>query len=81
MQTPNYPIEERNYYSVDDRVRKAWVVVINYEDNYNGDLQCKSKIKLIRRETFLFLCRIFKMIWKNLRIQRLYLEIINDFQM
>lgn len=38
MQTPNYPIEERNYYNVDDRVRKAWVVVINYEDNYNGDI-------------------------------------------
>ena len=38
MQTPNYLIEERNYYNVDDRVRKAWVVVINYEDNYNGDI-------------------------------------------
>ena len=38
IQTPNYPIEERNYYNVDDRVRKAWVVVINYEDNYNGDI-------------------------------------------
>lgn len=38
MQTHNYPIEERNYYNVDDRVRKAWVVVINYEDNYNGDI-------------------------------------------
>lgn len=38
IQTPNYPIEERNYYSVDDRVRKAWVVVINYEDNYDGDI-------------------------------------------
>lgn len=38
MQTPNYPIEERNYYNVVDRVRKAWVVVINYEDNYNGDI-------------------------------------------
>ena len=38
MQTPNYPIEERNYYNVDDRVRKAWIVVINYEDNYNGDI-------------------------------------------
>ena len=34
MQTPNYPIEERNYYKVDDKIRKAWVVVIKYEDNF-----------------------------------------------
>lgn len=39
MQTPEFPIEERNYYNVDDRVRKAWVVVITYEDNYNGDIR------------------------------------------
>lgn len=37
MQTVDYPIEERNYYKVDDRVRKAWVVVITYEDNYGED--------------------------------------------
>ncbi len=35
MQTPNYPIEERTYYKVEDKVRKAWVVVINYEDNFD----------------------------------------------
>lgn len=35
MQTPNYPIEERNYYKIDDKVRKAWVVVLNYEDNFD----------------------------------------------
>ena len=35
MQTPNYPIEERTYYKVDNRIRKAWVVVINYEDNFD----------------------------------------------
>ena len=37
MQTPNYPNEERDYYKVDDKVRKAWVVVITYEDNYGED--------------------------------------------
>ena len=35
MQTPNYPVEERTYYKVDNRIRKAWVVVINYEDNFD----------------------------------------------
>lgn len=35
MQTPNYPEEERNYYKIDDKIRKVWVVVINYEDNFN----------------------------------------------
>ena len=35
MQTPNYPAEERNYYKIDDKIRKAWVVVINYEDNFD----------------------------------------------
>ena len=35
MQIPNYPIEERNYYKIDDKVRKAWVVVLNYEDNFD----------------------------------------------
>lgn len=39
MQTPNYPIEERNYYNVEDKIRNAWVVVITYEDNYNGDIR------------------------------------------
>ena len=38
MQTPNYPNEERNYYKVDDKIRKAWVVVLNYEDNYGEDI-------------------------------------------
>ena len=38
MQTPNYPNEERNYYKVDDKIRKAWVVVLNYEDNYGDDI-------------------------------------------
>ena len=37
MQTPNYPNEERDYYKVDDKVRKAWVVVITYEDDYGED--------------------------------------------
>ena len=36
MQTPNYPIEERNYYKIDNKVRKAWVVVLNYEDNFDN---------------------------------------------
>lgn len=35
MQTPNFPIEERNYYKIDNKVRKAWVVVLNYEDNFD----------------------------------------------
>lgn len=38
MQASNYPNEERNYYKVDDKIRKAWVVVINYEDNYGDDV-------------------------------------------
>lgn len=38
MQTPNYPNEERNYYKVDDKIRRAWVVVIKYEDNYGEDI-------------------------------------------
>ena len=37
MQTVDYPIEERNYYNVEDRVRNAWVVVITYEDNFEDD--------------------------------------------
>lgn len=38
MQTTNYPNEERNYYKVDEKIRKAWVVVIAYEDNYGDDI-------------------------------------------
>lgn len=38
MQTPEFPIEERNYYNVENKIRNAWVVVITYEDNYNGDI-------------------------------------------
>lgn len=38
MQTPNYPVEERTYYKVDDKIRKAWVVVINYEDNFGDNV-------------------------------------------
>lgn len=38
MQTTNYPNEERNYYKVDEKIRKAWVVVITYEDNYGDDI-------------------------------------------
>ena len=38
MQTVNYPNEERNYYNVEDKVRNAWVVVITYEDTYDGDI-------------------------------------------
>lgn len=38
MQTPEFPLEERNYYNIEDRVRKAWVVVITYEDNYGDDI-------------------------------------------
>lgn len=34
MQTTEFPLEERNYYNSEDRVRKAWVIVITYEDNY-----------------------------------------------
>ena len=37
MQTTNYPIEDREYYKVDNKVRRAWVVTITYEDNYNED--------------------------------------------
>lgn len=38
MQTPNYPNEQRNYYNVEDKIRNAWVVVITYEDNYDGNI-------------------------------------------
>ena len=38
MQTPDYPTEKRNYYNMEERVRNAWVVVLTYEDNYNGDI-------------------------------------------
>ena len=38
MQIPNYPVEERTYYKIDDKIRKAWVVVINYEDNFENDV-------------------------------------------
>ena len=33
----NIPNESINYYSVEDKVRKAWVVVINYVDNPEFD--------------------------------------------
>lgn len=39
MQTPGYPTEERNFYKVEDRIRNAWVVVITYEDTYDGDIK------------------------------------------
>ena len=29
--------EDKNYYKVEDRVRKAWVVVLTYEDNFGND--------------------------------------------
>ena len=35
MQTTDYPAEERNYYAVENRVRRAWVVVLEYEDNFD----------------------------------------------
>lgn len=35
MQTIDYPLEERNYYNINDKIRNAWVVVITYEDNFN----------------------------------------------
>ena len=35
IQTANYPAEDRNYYKVDDKIRKAWVVVLYYEDKFN----------------------------------------------
>ena len=35
MQTTDYPAEERNYYAVKNRVRRAWVVVLEYEDNFD----------------------------------------------
>lgn len=35
MQTTDYPTEERNYYAVENRVRRAWVVVLEYEDNFD----------------------------------------------
>ena len=34
----SYPNEEKNYYNVDDRIRNAWVVVITYEDTYDGNI-------------------------------------------
>ncbi len=37
-QTVDYPIEKRNYYVVEERVRNAWVVEITYKDNYDGDI-------------------------------------------
>lgn len=38
MQTPDYPAEERNFYKVDDKIRRAWVVVIKYENNFDEDI-------------------------------------------
>lgn len=38
MQTPNYPTEERNFYKVDDKIRRAWVVVIKYENVFGEDI-------------------------------------------
>ncbi len=38
MQIPDYATEDRNYYNMEERVRNAWVVVLTYEDNYNGDI-------------------------------------------
>ena len=38
MQTPDYPAEERNFYKVDDKIRRAWVVVIKYENNFGEDI-------------------------------------------
>ena len=37
-QVKDYPIDERNYYNVENRVRRAWVVVIKYIDNYESDI-------------------------------------------
>ena len=37
-QTVDYPLEKRNYYVVEERVRNAWVVEITYEDNYDDDI-------------------------------------------
>lgn len=31
--------EEKEYYSVDERIRYAWVVVITYEDNFGDDIR------------------------------------------
>ncbi len=38
VQTPDYPSENRNYYNVDEKVRNAWVVVINYKSNEGDDI-------------------------------------------
>lgn len=37
MQTVDYPVEERNYYKMENKVRNAWVVVLTYEDNFGED--------------------------------------------
>lgn len=34
-----HSIEEREYYNVEEKVRNAWVVVITYEDTFNGDIR------------------------------------------
>lgn len=34
----SYPREEKNYYSVEEKIRNAWVVVITYVDNYGSDV-------------------------------------------
>lgn len=34
-----HSIDEREYYKVDERVRNAWVVVITYEDIFDGDIK------------------------------------------
>lgn len=38
MQTVDYPLEKRNYYNVEDKVRNAWVVVLTYEDNFGDNV-------------------------------------------
>jgi len=37
-QATDYPMEKRDYYKLEERIRNAWVVVITYEDNYGDDI-------------------------------------------
>ncbi len=36
MMNTNFPDNERYYYKTDEKVRRVWVVIFNYEDNTNN---------------------------------------------
>ena len=34
MSTTDYPVEDRVYYQMEDKIRNAWIVVITYVDDW-----------------------------------------------